>query len=103
MTVRDLFRVNSILVELRSPHFPKRLKIEIRREIKDWNIEEKIAYSQFSTRQVLLKAHTLKQALDNKIAALIERGEIRDAFDIEFFYDKAFHSHCSPNLKKLIC
>jgi len=74
----------TILVELRSSHFPKRLKIEIRREIKDWDIEEKIAYSQFSTRQVLLKAHTLKQALDNKIAALIERGEIRDAFDIEF-------------------
>jgi len=74
----------TILVEVRSSHFPKRLKIEIRREPKDCDFEQKIAYSPFSTRQVLLRAHTLKQALEYKIAALLDRGEIRDAFDIEF-------------------
>lgn len=74
----------SILVEIRSARFPKRLKIEIRKEIKDWDSEEKIAYSKFSVKQVLLKAHTLKQTMENKIDALLERGEIRDAFDIEF-------------------
>ena len=73
-----------ILVEVRSSHFPKRLKIEIRREPKDCEFEQKIAYSPFSTRQVLVRAHTLKQALEYKIAALLDRGEIRDAFDIEF-------------------
>jgi hypothetical protein len=31
-----------------------------------------------------LKAHTLEQTMKNKIAALMERGEIRDGFDIEF-------------------
>lgn len=74
----------TILLEVRSPHFPKRLKIEVRREYINWDIEEKIAYSQFSTKQVALKAHTLRQTLENKIAALLDRGEIRDAFDIEF-------------------
>lgn len=74
----------TILLEVRSPHFPRRLKIEVRREFINWDIEEKIAYSQFSTKQVALKAHTLRQTLENKIAALLDRGEIRDAFDIEF-------------------
>ncbi|MDW7679112.1 MAG: nucleotidyl transferase AbiEii/AbiGii toxin family protein, partial [bacterium] len=68
----------------RSPHFPKRLKIEIRKEIKEWDFQEKIAYSKFSTKQVVLKAFTLEQTMNNKIAALIDRGEIRDGFDIEF-------------------
>jgi len=40
----------TILVEVRSSHFPKRLKIEIRREPKDCDFEQKIAYSPFSTR-----------------------------------------------------
>jgi len=74
----------TILVEVRSSHFPRRLKIKIRREPKDREFEQKIAYSPFSTRQVLVRAHTLKQALQYKIAALLDRGEIRDAFDIEF-------------------
>ena len=74
----------TILVEIRSSHFPKRLKIVIRREPKDCDFEQKIAYSPFSTLQVLVRAHTLRQALEYKIAALLDRGEIRDAFDIEF-------------------
>lgn len=74
----------TILIEIRSLHFPKRLKIEICRELKGWDFEEKIAYSEFAARQVLVKAHTLKQALANKISALLDRGEIRDASDIEF-------------------
>jgi predicted nucleotidyltransferase component of viral defense system len=74
----------TLLFELRSPNYPKRLKIEIRREIKDCDFQEKIAFSLFSTRQVLLKCHTLEQTMTNKIAAFIDRGEIRDCFDIEF-------------------
>ena len=73
-----------LLFEIRSPRFPKRLKIEIRREQKEWDLDKKIAYSKFSTKQVILRAHTLKQSLENKIAALLDRGEIRDVFDIEF-------------------
>jgi predicted nucleotidyltransferase component of viral defense system len=74
----------TILIEIRSGNFPKRLKIEIRKEIRDWDFQEKIAYSKFSSKQVVLRAHTLEQTMKNKIAALLERGEVRDGFDIEF-------------------
>jgi predicted nucleotidyltransferase component of viral defense system len=74
----------TILIEIRSSNFPKRLKIEIRKEISDWDFQEKIAFSKFSNKQVLLKAHTLEQTMKNKISALLDRGEVRDGFDIEF-------------------
>ncbi len=74
----------TMLLELRSPSYPRRLKIEIRRETKDWDYQEKIAFSRFSTRQVVVKAHTLEQTMKNKIEAFLDRGEIRDGFDIEF-------------------
>jgi hypothetical protein len=72
------------LFELRSPLYPKRLKIEIRREIKACDFQNKIAFSKIAAKQVVLKAHTLPQVMKNKIAAFLERGEIRDSFDIEF-------------------
>jgi predicted nucleotidyltransferase component of viral defense system len=74
----------TVLVELRSGIYPKRLKIEIRREQKKCDFQTKIAFSPFSNKQVLLRAHTLDQTMKNKIAALLDRGEIRDCFDIEF-------------------
>ena len=74
----------TLLFELRSASYPKRLKIEIRREVKECDFHEKIAFSRFSTKQVLLKAHTLDQTIKNKIKAFLDRGEIRDCFDIEF-------------------
>ncbi len=46
-----------------SNRFPKRLKLEIRRQVQEFEIEEKIAFSRFSTKQVLVKAHTLHQTL----------------------------------------
>jgi len=74
----------ALLLELRSPSYPKRLKIEIRRERKDCDHQQKIAFSRFSTRQVVVRAHTLEQTMKNKIEAFLSRGEIRDCFDIEF-------------------
>lgn len=74
----------TLLFELRSASYPKRLKIEIRREKKDCDFQEKIAFSSLSTKQVLLKAHTLNQTMKNKSEAFLDRGEIRDCFDIEF-------------------
>jgi hypothetical protein len=35
-------------------------------------------------KQVALKAHTLNQTMENKVKAFLDRGEIRDCFDIEF-------------------
>ena len=74
----------TLLFELRSAGYPKRLKIEIRRELKDCDYQKKIAFSKFSTRQVVLNAHTLEQTMKNKIEAFLDREEIRDCFDIEF-------------------
>jgi hypothetical protein len=78
----------TLLFEIKSSNYPRRLKIEIRKEIKDVDFQEKIAYSKFSNIQVLLRTHTLHQAMKNKINALQERNEIRDAFDIEFLIRK---------------
>ena len=74
----------TILFELRSAQYPRRLKIEIRREWKECDYQQTIAFSRFSTKQVVLKAHTLDQTMKNKIEAFLDRGEIRDCFDIEF-------------------
>ncbi len=74
----------TLLFELRSAEYPKRLKIEIRRELKKCDYQKTIAFSKSSTRQVLVKAHTLEQTMKNKIQAFLDRGEIRDCFDIEF-------------------
>jgi hypothetical protein len=97
----------TLLFELRSAIYPKRLKIEIRREISDCDYQEKIAFSRFSTRQVLLKAHTLEQTMMNKIGAFLDRGEIRDCFDIEFLLRRGvefplrFGRQCAELKKKL--
>jgi len=74
----------TLLIEVRTGNYPKRLKIEIRRDLKECDYQTKIAFSRFSTKQVLLKAHSLEQTMKNKIEALLSRGEIRDCFDIEF-------------------
>ena len=78
----------TILFEFRSPQYPKRLKIEIRREMKGCDYQQNIAFSKFSTKQVLLKTYTLDQTMKNKIKAFLDRGEIRDCFDIEFMLRK---------------
>ena len=78
----------TLLFEIRSGKYPKRLKIEIRKEIKDCDFQDRIAYSKYSNTQLILKTHTLKQAMKNKINALQDRSEIRDAYDIEFLLRK---------------
>jgi len=74
----------TLLLELRFAGYPKRLKIEIRRAVEDCDFQEMIAFSRFATKQVALKAHTLNQTMINKVKAFLDRGEIRDCFDIEF-------------------
>ena len=74
----------TLLIELTSAQYPKRLKIEIRRALKECDYQKTIAFSTASTRQVLLNAHSLEQTMKNKIQAFLDRGEIRDCFDIEF-------------------
>ncbi len=75
----------SMLFEM-SPGFRKRhLKIEIRKEIAPPNsTEEKIAFSPHLNLQVLVRGFTIQRMVLNKVEALLDRGEIRDAFDLEF-------------------
>ena len=75
---------STLLLELRSASYPRRLKIEIRRKVVQWDAQDKIAFSRFSTQQVVVRALTLEQAMHNKLSAFWDRGEIRDCFDIEF-------------------
>jgi predicted nucleotidyltransferase component of viral defense system len=93
----------TLLVEVRSTSYPRRLKVEIRREQKECDYKTQIAYSRFSTKQVLIRAHTLEQTLKNKIAALLDRGEIRDCFDIEFMLRRgtALPALSPPQVKDL--
>jgi len=67
-----------------------RLKIEIRREWKECEYQQDTAFTRFSKKQVLLKTHTLDQTMENKINAFLDRGEIRDCFDIEFMIRRGF-------------
>ena len=97
----------TLLFELRSAEYPKRLKIEIRRELKDCDYQKKIAFSKHSTKQVLLNAHTLEQTMKNKIQAFLDREEIRDCFDIEFLLRRGTdlpvltHKECTVLQKKI--
>lgn len=75
---------NTILFEFKSPAVNRSLKIEIRKEQTNYEWEYKIAFSRFTTKQVMVKALTLEQMMKNKFEALLSRKIIRDAFDIEF-------------------
>ena len=74
----------TILFELKSPQFPRSLKIEIRKEARVIKTDTSIAYSPNSTIQVMMKTVALEDMMKSKIAAFLSRGEIRDAYDIEF-------------------
>jgi len=78
----------TILFEIKSKNYPRRLKIEIRKEKKDIISEKAIAYSAYSNTQVLLNTVSLNDMMISKIQAFTERKEIRDIFDIEFLYKK---------------
>lgn len=79
---------NTLLFEFKSIHFPRKLKIEIRRIEKKVAFEHTIAYSPHAAVQVLTRSITLKEAMRSKVEAFIARKEIRDAFDIEFLVKK---------------
>ena len=75
---------NTLLFEFKSSSVNRSLKIEIRKKQMDFDWEYKIAFSKFTTKQVMVKALTLSQMMKNKFEALLSRKIIRDAFDIEF-------------------
>lgn len=79
----------SILVEIWIEKRMAKLKMEVHKTIAPpGSSEEKIAFSSHFPTQVLVRGFTLKHMLKNKVLALINRGEIRDAFDLEFIVRK---------------
>lgn len=93
-------KLNTLLFEFKSSKYPMNLKLEIRKEIKNIETEQVIAYSKYSNIQVLLRVPTLDAMMSEKIDAFLERKEIRDIFDIEFLYKKGIELKESP--EKLI-
>jgi len=92
----------TLLFEIKKAPYPRKLKIEIRKENKESDFQEKIAYSPYSNQQVLLKSFTLEQMMKNKIEALLDRKEIRDVFDIEFLTRKGVNISANyVELKKI--
>ena len=92
----------SLLFEIRTATYPNRLKIEIRKETKLCDFEQKIAFSPYTTKQVVLRVHTLGQTLKNKIEAALNRKDIRDCFDIEFLLRQGLSLEIDANkLKRL--
>jgi len=89
----------TILFELKSPAYPRSLKLEIRpstifrtygvnREVKNIHTEQVIAYSKYANTQVFLKAVSLSDMMESKIQTFLDRQEIRDVFDMEFLFKR---------------
>lgn len=75
---------NTILIEVSSPNYPRKLKIEINTNYRYAEVEQAIAWSEHANIQVMVTAITLRKMIALKTNALLDRKEIRDAFDLEF-------------------
>lgn len=96
----------TMLFEIKSKDFPRRLKIEIRKQVKKVGIDLSIAYSKFSNVQVLLKTLSLEDMIIAKVEDALNRKEIRDFFDLEFLIKKGIEIKATAeqlqNLVKII-
>ena len=90
-------KFHTILFELKSPAYPRSLKLEIRREVKNIHTEQVIAYSKYANMQVFLKAVSLSDMMESKLEAFLDRQEIRDVFDMEFLLKKGVPLEASVN------
>jgi len=96
-------KFHSLLVEMSRARETTKLKIEVRKKVAPTgSSEQKIAFSPHFPTQVLVRGFTLKQMSKNKVSALIERGEIRDAFDLEFLLRKGIQPDLSEEERKTL-
>lgn len=89
----------TILYEIKSPEYPRSLKIEIRKATKKIKLEKAIAFSKYANYQVLVNVPSLKDMMNGKVEAFLTRKEIRDLFDIEFLFKKGVEL---PGDKKIL-
>lgn len=96
-------KFHSLLLEMRRAKGTTKLKIEVRKKVAPTgSSEQKIAFSPHYPSQVMIRGFTLKQMFKNKASALIERGEIRDAFDLEFLIRKGIEPDLNNEEKKTV-
>lgn len=105
--VRDFMQKrNTILAELSHGDFPRKLKVEINTVNCYDETEQSIAWSKHANIQVLVTAISLSKMMELKINALIDRKEIRDAFDFEFLIRRGITADISTDqieaIKKVI-
>lgn len=90
----------SLLLELKAAAYPRRLKIEIRKEIKNIKTVASIAYSKDANIQVLVKTVSLTDMMNTKIKAFLDRKEIRDVYDMEFLLKSGVELSAPPDILK---
>ncbi len=89
-------KFHTLIIEVKSPNYPRSLKVEMRKNVGDFNTEQAIAYSPFSSVQVFVRSISLQDMMNSKIEALLQRKEIRDAYDLEFLVKKGLKVDISP-------
>jgi predicted nucleotidyltransferase component of viral defense system len=89
-------KFHTLVIELKSPDYPRSLKLEMRKGVKITKTERAIAYSRHSSVQVYLRTIALPEMMASKIDAFLQRKEIRDVYDLEFLVKKGVTADISP-------
>ena len=89
-------KLHTLVIELKSPDYPRNLKLEMRKGVTLMKTERAIAYSRHSSVQVYVRIISLPEMMTSKIAAFLQRKEIRDAYDLEFLVKKGVTVDISP-------
>lgn len=92
----------TLLYEIKSDRFERKLKIEIHKETIKTGTESKIAYSAGANKQVLVNAFTLRESARRKLLAAKDRNEIRDFFDLDFLWRMGVRSPLEKGDKELL-
>ncbi|OPL13066.1 MAG: hypothetical protein AVO39_11135 [delta proteobacterium MLS_D] len=94
--IRDAMdKFYTLVFELRSTSYPRSLKLEMRKKMEIRGTDQAIAYSPHSTVQVLVQTLSLQEMMASKIEAFLDRGEIRDAYDLEFLVKRGLKAAIS--------
>lgn len=88
----DQIKRKTVLLEISSTRYLRRLKIEVNTVRDISGPTNEIAWSQYTNEQVLVATVPLERMFRFKCEALISRKEIRDAYDLEFLIRKGVHS-----------
>ena len=96
-------KFHSLLLEMTRSRGTTKLKAEIRKKTAPLgSSEKKIAYSPHYPGQVLIRGFTLAKMFKNKVAALMDRAEVRDAFDLEFLVRKGIEPDLDDTEKQAV-